>query len=213
MSRPFRLTVSAPGAATRELAVDPTLPLLTQVHAAGFAVPSACRNGNCGRCDATLLKGQASHLRSTRRLPLCISQAQGNLHVELAVASTHTVYACQLIGISAGHVELRLPAGHIDLKGNSFVLLTQQCAASVELTHRHGRSLGLSVSLHGLEALKSETLVYLLNASRGEQKPYALWCHGVSILSGLGLAAARDIRQSLLHLGIKSQMIKTAQQY
>ena len=172
MNQSFRLTVSAPGAAPRELPVDPAHPLLTQVHAAGFAVPSACRNGNCGRCDATLLQGQASHLRSTRRLPLCISQAQGNLHVELAVTDTHAVHACQLIGVSAGRVELRLPAGHIDLKGNRFALLTKQCAVSVELIHRQGRSLGLSVSPHGLQVLKSEALVYLLTASRGAQEPY-----------------------------------------
>lgn len=97
---------------------------------AGFAFPQACRNGNCFRCEGTLLSGEVEHLRSRERsvatnepqpvLP-CIVAARSDCALavegvygpgELPVREVGAqVVAVEPLTPDVARVRLRLPAG------------------------------------------------------------------------------------------------------
>lgn len=79
-----RLQVQQPGL---EIIVSPDKSLLQSCTESGMKLSQSCRNGNCLRCEATLVAGQVT-LRDGRRLnapaniPLCISYPASNLLLE-----------------------------------------------------------------------------------------------------------------------------------
>jgi hypothetical protein len=87
--------------------------LLKQCLEAGLDVARSCRNGNCGRCDSVMLKGQVQ-LRSAdiqtapATIALCISRALGDIELRsLPLLATPSQWHCQWLNQQI----LLLPAG------------------------------------------------------------------------------------------------------
>lgn len=99
--------------------------LLSAATRSGIAVPSACRNGVCELCEATLMRGQALNTRSqhpiseTGRLMLCRTRALGDLELEIGTVmaageNTARKFQANVVEVrSISHdvfrVELQLP--------------------------------------------------------------------------------------------------------
>ncbi|GAB3369463.1 2Fe-2S iron-sulfur cluster-binding protein [Spongiibacter taiwanensis] len=79
-----RLQVQQPGL---DIIVSPDKSLLQSCTESGMKLSQSCRNGNCLRCEATLVAGQVT-LRDGRRLnapaniPLCISYPASDMVLE-----------------------------------------------------------------------------------------------------------------------------------
>lgn len=105
--------------------VNPGEDLLSAAHHAGVAVPSACRNGVCELCQATLIAGSAINTRRQANIPvagslmLCRTVALGPLELEmkaimaageLAPKTLHArVVGVEPISHDVYRVELQLP--------------------------------------------------------------------------------------------------------
>ncbi len=99
--------------------------LLSAAARSGIAVPSACRNGVCELCGATLLSGPALNTRNQQRIPetarlmLCRTRALGHLELEIeavmaAGKNTARKFQANVVDVrSISHdvfrVELQLP--------------------------------------------------------------------------------------------------------
>ena len=99
--------------------------LLSAAARSGIAVPSACRNGVCELCEATLSSGPALNTRNRQRIPetarlmLCRTRALGHLELEIeavmaAGKNTARKFQANVVDVrSISHdvfrVELQLP--------------------------------------------------------------------------------------------------------
>lgn len=215
MNARFRLTVLQPGRTPRELAADPELDLLQQLRRAGFDVPQACRNGNCGRCYAKLLQGQASKTLQPDTLALCISHAHSDMKLALPATSQWQRYACQLLAQSDDQIRVRLPAGKIvvpDSQYSRFVLFTAQSAAAVTLIGQRQRILEFQIPpeqafartafAKATFARASNQVVHLLCVNPSDGGHYRLLYKRQTLVSGLNASVVREIRKSLLQSGL-----------
>lgn len=205
MSARYRLTVHQSDLPARELAADPTRTLLQQLHSAGFDVPHACRNGNCGRCYARLLEGSASHVLNQNTLPLCISHALSDVQLELPTAPQWKHYACQLLNQSDDRLQLQLPAGKAALEGYRFAVLTKH-SGSVATVLEQGQRL-ISFQLQTPFTAASGDIVWLLCASPPGGGRHRLLFREQTVLSECSVTLLREIRESLLQFGLNTQIV------
>ena len=206
MTARYRLTVSQQALPPRELAIGSDTTLLEQLLAAGLDLPLACRNGNCGRCHARLVRGEASNTTGDC-LPLCISHAHSDLQVELPPPALWQLYACQLVHHSADRIQLRLPAGKTALQADRFALLTASAASAATLIEQQQRLLTFQPisqqPLHQFTAPQTFAaipgeIVYLLCVKAGTHGRQRLLIRQQSIMSDLSTSLLREIRESLL---------------
>lgn len=195
MSARHRLQVIQPGHAQRELAVDPALTLLQQLQRAGFDVPHACRNGNCGRCYAQLHQGEASHTLDQTRVPLCISQALSDIQLTLPKAPQWTLYTCQIKQCRDDRIDLLLPAGKIALSGTQFALINTCSASAAALLEQRQRLLTLQLQS---PLQHSSGLVQLLSVSADADGRQPLVFRQKTLATGLSASLVREIHKSLL---------------
>jgi CDP-4-dehydro-6-deoxyglucose reductase len=154
---------------------------------AGFAFPQACRNGNCFRCEGTLLSGEVEHLRSHERsvatdepqpvLP-CIVAARSDC--ALAVEGVYgpgefpvrevsaQVVAVEPLTPDIARVRLRLPAGRpvARLAGQYLEIRDgeRSYAFSIAVPPESGRDLELHIR-HGEDNPSSLEVMALLRAA------------------------------------------------
>lgn len=158
---------------------------------AGYSFPSACRNGNCLRCEGRLLAGEVEHLRSGQRTAVggdptvlpCIVTPKGNCTLAIdgvfapgempQVTVPAQVVALDLPAGGIACVQLRLPAGRrvARLAGQYLEILDggEAFAFSMASPPESGRDLELHVrfgddnpsSLRVMELLRREPVVTL----------------------------------------------------
>tara|TARA_R100000687_G_scaffold83196_1_gene85093 strand:- start:3353 stop:3970 length:618 start_codon:yes stop_codon:yes gene_type:complete len=196
VSARHRLHIIQPGHAQRELAADPALTLLQQLQRAGFDLPHACRNGNCGRCYAQLHEGETSHTLDQTRVPLCISQALSDIQLTLPKAPQWTLYTCQIKQCREERIDLLLPAGKIALSGKQFALVNTCSASAATLLEQHQRLLALRLS-SPLQHTGSG-LVQLLCVSANAEGRQPLVFRQKTLATGLSASLVREIHESLL---------------
>src|SRR5699024_10763632 len=56
--QPFEVELSLLG---KTITVEPGVPILDAVNAAGANVPSSCQEGTCGTCETLVLEGEVDH--------------------------------------------------------------------------------------------------------------------------------------------------------
>lgn len=197
MSLRFRLTILHAELAPRELAVKPEPTLLQQLHCAGIDVPQACRNGTCGRCHASLLRGAATATRADQTVPLCISHAQSDLDLTLPAAPQWRQYACQLLAQHEDLIQLRLPAGRSVLYDDQFVLFCSRSASAAKLISQRQRRVDLRLHTQPWVIDKNSVVQLLCVKTSGDGR-YRLHVGHQTLLTGLNGPLVREIRESLL---------------
>ncbi len=206
MSRHVRLTAAEANQPNhgRVIAVDSSQTLLVQLQQAGFVVPEACRNGNCGLCFAQLVSGRVSEIKDTATVPLCISCALSDTTLTLPPTPAWQLYACQLLDKRGENLRIKLPAGRSSLQHNHFALLAAEWASPAQLLEQQSRTLVFRAQQPLTRPVNA--LVHLLCVKPRAQGRYRLLYRNQTLLTGLGRTLLRDIRKSLLQSNFTTQI-------
>ena len=156
------------------LPIRSDLNLLEQCLSSNLVVARSCRNGNCGRCDSTLLKGcvklrNGQCIEGPSTIALCVSYAQSHLqicHLPLIKSPSH--WRCQWQNPS----QLLLPAGRQipPHKGDICAILFENSVELNEVADITGRNIHLLNT-----CTNTNHSVSLITIDRDHQGQYALW--------------------------------------
>lgn len=162
--------------AALSLPIRDDINLLEQCLSANLAVARSCRNGNCGRCDSTLLKGRVQlrnglHVEGPATIALCISHAQSDVQIsQLPLVKSPSHWRCQW----QSPAQLRLPAGRQipPRKGDICAILFEDTVELNEVADISGRDIHLLNACTNSPANQSVSLITIDRDHRGQ---YALW--------------------------------------